>query len=303
MSAGGASAEKAILFAFLANLGIAIAKSVAAFVTGSSSMLAEAIHSLADTANQVLLHLGLRRSRRPPDAEHPLGYGKVSYFWSFIVALLLFSVGGLFSLWEGYHKLGAGGRLEAPWVGVGVLAVALVLEGGSLWGCLREIRKLRGELGLRAWLRESRAAELVVVLGEDIGALLGLLIALACLGAAMWTGDVRFDAAGSMAIGGVLIVIALFIAVHIKSLLIGRSAHPAVQRSIHRLIGADPGVRRIFNVITIQVGPQVMVAAKVALDPALGIEAACERLNVIEAGLKAELPEVGWVFLEPDVTD
>ena len=161
------STARAILYAFVANFGIAIAKTWAAWLTGSGSMLAEAIHSYADTGNQVLLYLGLKQSQRPPDAEHPLGYGKLSYFWSFIVAILLFTLGGVFSIYEGIHKFNHPEELSQIWVAIVVLLFAIVLEGGSLLGCLREIRKVRGERPFREWLKHTRNSELVVVLGED----------------------------------------------------------------------------------------------------------------------------------------
>ena len=169
-------------------------------------MLAEAIHSYADTGNQVLLYFGLRQSSRPPDPEHPLGYGKLSYFWSFIVALMLFSLGGLFSIYEGLHKLQHPEPLEQIWLAIVVLAIAIVLESFSLFGCLREINIIRGARPFREWLRNTRTSELVVVLGEDVGALLGLALAFVFVSLAAVTGDTRFDAIGSMSIGVVLII-------------------------------------------------------------------------------------------------
>ena len=200
------STARAILYAFLANFGIAIAKTWAAWLTGSGSMLAEAIHSYADTGNQVLLYLGLKQSQRPPDAQHPLGYGKLSYFWSFIVALMLFSLGGLFSIYEGVHTLSHPEELSKLWVAIAVLLLAILLEGASLLGCLREIKKIRGERPFREWLKHTRNSELVVVLGEDIGAQLGLIIALGFLVLAAITGNPVYDAIGSICIGVVLII-------------------------------------------------------------------------------------------------
>ena len=198
MSEHGSSA-KAILYAFLANLFIAITKSGAAMYTHSGSMMAEAIHSFADCGNQVLLFIGLKQAQRPPDPLHPLGHGRLTYFWSFIVALLLFSAGGLFSIYEGWHKLHAPEELHQVWVALVVLGVSIVLETGSLVGCLREIAKLRRGRSLAQWVRKTRNAELVVVLGEDIAALLGLVIAFVFVSIAALTGDTRFDAAGSIA--------------------------------------------------------------------------------------------------------
>lgn len=220
---------RAILYAFLANGGIALAKTWAAAVTGSGSMLAEAIHSYADTGNQVLLYLGLNQSAKPPDAEHPLGYGKLSYFWSFIVALMLFSIGGLFSIYEGIHKFQHPEPLSQVWIAIGVLAVAIVLESFSLMGCLREINLIRGDRPFRLWLKHTRSSELIVVLGEDVAALLGLMLALLFVSLAAITGNPTFDAIGSMCIGVILIFISIFLTLRVRSLLVGRSADPMIQ--------------------------------------------------------------------------
>lgn len=297
------SSAKAILYAFIANLGIALSKTWAAFYTGSGSMLAEAIHSYADSANQVLLFLGLKQAQRPADAEHPLGYGKLSYFWSFIVALMLFSVGGLFSIYEGFHKLELNEPLHQIWVGLLVLGVAIVLETLSLLGCLREIRKLRKQQSLRNWLKETRNAELVVVFGEDIAALVGLVLAFVALGLAALTGNSIYDAIGSIAIGVVLIIVSIFIAIRIRSLLVGRSAEPRLQRIIDDVINNDEAFVELFNAITIQFGPTVMLAAKVRMAPGLSLTEAVQHINALEQRIKAEAPEIGWCFIEPDDRD
>jgi cation diffusion facilitator family transporter len=266
-------------------------------------MLAEATHSYADTGNQLLLLLGMHRSRRVADPEHPLGYGKVAYFWSFMVALLLFSMGGLFSIYQGWHKLHETGPLEHAWVAVAVLVVSLVLEAISMKGCLEEVDKVRQGRSLWRWLNESRRSELLVVFGEDLAALVGLSVALVFVGLAIATEDRRYDAMGSLAIGGLLVVIALFVAVRVKALLIGRSADPKLAAAIEREIGADPMIQEVFNLITVQVGAQVMVAAKVRLDAGLSLDEAIVHLNQLEARLKAEIPDIGWSFMEPDVAD
>lgn len=302
MSHQDASA-RAILYALLANLGIAIAKTWAAAFTGSGSMLAEAIHSYADAGNQVLLFIGLKQSARPPDSEHPLGYGKLSYFWSFIVALMLFSLGGLFSIYEGVHKLLEPEPLNKVWVGMLVLGVAIVLEASSLAGALREIHGLRGPRPLLEWLKHTRNAELVVVLGEDVAALVGLVLAFAFLGLTVLTGNLAFDALGSIAIGVVLVVVSMFAANRVRGLIVGRSAEPELQALIERVIAADPAIERVLNTITIQVGPKVMLAAKIAMRPGLPIEEAVARINELERRIKAEAPIVGWCFVEPDVED
>lgn len=302
MSEHGSSA-KAILYAFLANFFIAITKSAAAYYTRSGSMLAEAIHSYADCANQVLLFIGLTQSQRPPDTQHPMGYGKLSYFWSFIVAILLFSMGGLFSIYEGWHKLHAPEPLHQPWVALVVLGVLILLEIGSLLGCLGEIRLIRRGRPFRRWLRTTRNAELVVVLGEDIAALLGLALAFVFVGLAALTGDTRFDALGSISIGVVLITISVFVAVRIRTLLVGSSAEEDLREGIDRLIAADPGIEKMFNAITLQFGPKVMLAAKLKLRSGITIDEAVARINALERRVRDEFPEIGWCFMEPDVED
>jgi cation diffusion facilitator family transporter len=302
MSEHGSSA-KAILYAFLANLFIAITKSGAAMYTHSGSMMAEAIHSFADCGNQVLLYFGIKQAQRPPDPLHPLGHGRLTYFWSFIVALLLFSAGGLFSIYEGWHKLHAPEELHQVWVALVVLGVSIVLETGSLVGCLREIAKLRRGRSLVDWVRKTRNAELVVVLGEDIAALVGLVIAFVFVSIAALTDDTRFDAAGSIAVGVVLIAISAFIAIRIKRLLVGTSAEDDVQEAIADLIRRDPEIHGLFNSITQQIGPQVMLAAKIRMRPGISIEAAVASINALERRIKERFPEVGWCFIEPDLED
>lgn len=301
--AHGPDPRRAILYALGANFAIAIAKTGAAATTGSSSMLAEALHSYADTGNQLLLLLGLHRSKRPADPEHPLGYGKVTYFWSFIVALLLFSVGGLFSLYEGWHKLQAAEPMVSPWIALLVLGASIVLEAASMRGCLVEVNRARGARSLWRWFNESRSSELVVVFGEDLAALLGLGAALVFVLLATVTGNPRWDAAGSMVIGALLIAIALFVAVRVKSLLIGRSADPEVVRAIEQAIEADGEIVELLNVLTVQVGPQMMLAAKLRMRPGLDVAEVCEAINQLELRLKDAFPDLGWCFMEPDLRD
>lgn len=302
MSQQEASA-KAILFALLANFGIAIAKTWGAWFTGSGSMLAEAIHSYADTGNQVLLFLGLSQSRRPADEKHPLGYGKLSYFWAFIVAVMLFSLGGVFSIYEGIHKLQHPEPLQQIWVGLIILAVAIVLETLSLLGALGQIRRIRATKSLRDWLRTTRNAELVVVLGEDIAALAGLVLAFVFLGWSGLTADPLYDALGSISIGIVLIFVSVFVALRIKSLLVGRSAEPDLKALIEQIIDADPDIESLLNTITLQLGPTFMLAAKIKMRSGLSIEEAVDRINALERKLKSQVPEIGWCFMEPDCSD
>lgn len=297
------SSTKAILYAFVANLGIAFAKTWAAVYTGSGSMLAEAIHSYADSGNQVLLFIGLKQALRPADADHPLGYGKLSYFWSFIVALMLFSLGGVFSIYEGLHKLEHPEPLNQIWIALAVLTLAVVLESTAMFGVLREVKYLRKSKSLRHWLKNTRNAELVVVLGEDFAALTGLSLALVFVGLAAITGDPVYDAIGSICIGVVLIVVSIFVGWRIRDLIIGKSAEPELQADILRLIAGDPVIEHVFNVITFQIGPQVMLAAKVKVRPELSIADAVTNINMLEKRLKENHPEIGWSFVEPDLSD
>jgi cation diffusion facilitator family transporter len=209
------SSAKAIMYAFLANFGIAVAKGVAAFYTGSGSMLAEAIHSLADCTNQVLLFLGLKRSEKPATHTHPLGYGKVIYFWSFIVAVLLFSMGGLFSIYEGVHKLNHPEELNRVWVALLVLGVSIILESLSLFGALREIKHVKKGKSLGEWIKTTVRAELLVVFGEDIAALLGLTVAFIFVLLAFLTGNPLYDSLGSICIGGILVLVSLFLIIRL----------------------------------------------------------------------------------------
>lgn len=303
MSAHGSNPVKAIMYAFFANLGVAVTKGVAAWFTGSAAMLAEAIHSVADVSNQVLLLIGLRRSGKAADREHPLGHGKASYFWSFMVAILLFSVGGLFSIYEGAHKLAHPEPMSRPWVALLVLVVSIVLEGTSLRGCLVEIAKLRGNRSLREWIRTTRSAELLVILGEDFSALVGLSLALVFILLAMLTGDARFDAAGSIGIGALLVVAAVFISVKVKSLLIGRSADPETVAQIEALVEADEDVLQLFNAITLQMGPQALLAIKIRMRESLSVGEAARAINRLEREIKAAMPDIGWCFVEIDVDD
>ncbi len=297
------SSSKAILYALLANFGIAVSKLAAALYTASGSMLAEAIHSFSDCANQILLFIGISQSKRPASREHPLGFGKVTYFWSFVVALLLFTLGGLFSIYEGWHKLHEPEAVSKLWVALTVLGVSILLEAGSLAGCLKEIAHLRGDRSFGYWLKNTRNAELVVVLGEDIAALVGLVLAFGFIGLTAVTGDPKFDAMGSIAIGVVLVAVAIFIAIRIKGLIVGRSAEAEVEDAIREEIDKDPSILRLLNAITMQFGPQVMLAAKVQMNAGISIEEAVDHINQLEVRIKEKFPEIAWCFIEPDDKD
>ena len=296
----GADSLKSIIFALCANLAIAIAKGVAAVITGSGAMLAEAIHSLADTGNQGLLLIGLRHAKRPPSPDFPLGYGKAIYTWSFLVAIILFSVGGLFSLYEGFHKLAHPEPLAAPWWAVGVLVFAIAAESVSMWGCLREVAKARRGRSLWGWFRESRQSELLVVFGEDLAALIGLVLALVAVVATMLTGNPVYDSLGSIAIGVLLVVVAVFVAIEVKALLIGQGVDPMVDVDMRRFFGEQPEVSQLLNLLSMQMGDRVMVAVKAEMAPAADARALVDAINQVEARFRVAFPEVMWLFFEPD---
>ena len=300
---GHANSLKAIFLALGANFAIFIAKLVAAFVTGSGAMLAEAVHSLADCGNQGLLLLGMRQAKRPPSEEYPLGWGRALYFWSFLVAILLFSVGGVFSVYEGVHKLGHPEPLKWPWLALGVLVFGIVAEGISMHGCMQEVNKARGEQNLWTWFRETRSSELLVIFGEDLAALVGLCLAALAIGATMVTGNLMFDAAGTIAIGTLLIVVAVLVAIEVKALLIGQGMEPRRRDELMSFLKNRPEVAEVLNLITLQMGPDVMVAVKARMQQVASDRALIETINTVEAAMKAEFEDVKWSFFEPDNAD
>lgn len=297
------SSVKSILFALVANLGIAITKTVAAVITGSGAMLAESIHSFADCGNQGLLFLGLKDSKKEPTPDHPLGFGKAIFFWSFIVALILFSMGGLFSIYEGVHKLSSHEGLTSPYIAICVLAVSILLESASLWGCITQINKVKHGQNLWNWFKNSRQSELVVVIGEDIAALLGLVFAMGSVVLSMVTGNPIFDAVGSIGIGVLLVIISFFLAVKIKGLLIGQSVDTEVRQEISTFLEAQPEITTVLNLITLQLGAQIMVAIKAKMENVENVNELIANINRCEAALKKQNPSIQWVFFEPDVTD
>lgn len=300
---GHANSLKAIFLALGANFAIFVAKAIAALLTGSGAMLAEAVHSLADCGNQGLLLLGMRQAKRPPSQEYPLGWGRALYFWSFLVAILLFSVGGMFSIYEGIHKLGHPEPLKWPWLALGVLAFGIVAEGTSMHGCLQEVNKARGSQSLWSWFRETRSSELLVIFGEDLAALLGLTLATLAVGATMLTGNLLYDALGTIAIGVLLVVVAVAVAVEVKGLLIGQGVEPRRRTELLAFLDARPEVAQVLNLITLQMGPDVMVAVKARMRPTPDNRTFVESINIVEAAMKAQFADVRWSFFEPDVTD
>ena len=303
MSSPSKGAVRAILYALAANFGIALAKFGAAWWTHSGSLLAEAIHSTADCANQLLLLLGLKEAKRPESADHPLGHHRVTYFWSMIVALLLFFMGGAFSVYEGIERLRHPQLLENGPLAMAVLAIAVVLEAFSLAGALREIRKVAGGKSFLRWFRETRESELMVVAGEDIAALAGLVLAFMAVAATVATGNPLWDALGTVAVGLVLMVIAVMVMSEVKGLIIGESAAPELRGDIERFIAAQPEVAEVFNVITLAWGDKLVVAVKARMRDAERISGArmVEEINAVEARLQARFPAARWVFFEPDV--
>lgn len=297
-----ADSVRTIVYALCANLAIAVAKTGAAIATGSSAMLAEAIHSYADAGNQVLLLWGMKQARRPPSPDYPLGWGKAVFFWSFIVALVLFSLGGLFSLYEGWHKLLHPEDLRHPWVAVGILVFGLVAETISMRACLQEVNKVRGHRTVWRWFRESRQSELVVILGEDFAALMGLALALIAVLLTMGTGNPMWDGLGSMWIGVVLIGVAVGIGVEIKGLLIGQSAEAETEERIRTFLEGNGEVEKVYRLITLQLGTSLMVALKAKMRARTAGELVAA-INRAEVALRAQFPEIQWLFFEPDIAD
>ena len=298
--AGGGDSTRAILFALGANFAIAVSKGVAAYFTGSSAMLAETVHSLADCGNQLLLLLGMRQAKRPPSPDYPLGYGKAIYFWSFLVAVMLFTVGGMFSLYEGIHKLQHPEPLKQWWWAAGVLTFGIAAEAVSMRACLVEVNKARGNRSLWQWFRESRQAELVVIFGEDLAALFGLVFALVAVMTAVVTGNPIWDAIGTIAIGALLIVVAVFVAIEVKAMLIGQSVDPARQQQIRDFLDTRPEIAQVISLITLQLGNEVMVSVQARMREEQSVAALTDQINAVERAMKQAFPEVRWSFFEPD---
>jgi cation diffusion facilitator family transporter len=294
--------KKAIVAALLANVGIAVAKFVAFLVTSSASMLAEAIHSVADSSNQGLLLLGSARARREATPEHPFGFGRERYFWSFVVALVLFTLGGVFALFEGVDKLRHPHDVGDLKVAVVVLVVAVVLEAFSLRTAIRESRHAKGTTSWWHFVRTSRSPELPVVLLEDIGAMVGLVIALAAVSAAGVTHNPALDAVGTISIGALLLVIAVFLMVEMKGLLIGERALPHEEQAIRAALESHPRVRRVIHMRTQHLGPEdLLVGVKIALEEQLDLGQLAETINGAEAAVRQAVPAAKIVYVEPDV--
>ncbi|MBX3092207.1 MAG: cation transporter [Cryobacterium sp.] len=300
MSTGGG--KKAIIAALLANLGIAVTKFIAWAISGSASMLAEAVHSVADTGNQGLLLLGARQAKRKADAEHPFGYGRERYVYAFVVSIILFSIGGMFSIYEGFNKLAEPHELTNAWLPLLVLVVAIGLESFSLRTAVRESNPLRGKDSWLRFIRHAKAPELPVVLLEDVAALTGLVFAFLGVGLTVITGNSVWDAIGTLAIGALLVVVAVILGIETKSLLVGEGARTADAVAIRDAINADPQVEALIHLKTLYLGPdELLVAAKVAFSPKKKLSEVAAAINSLESRVRAAVPVARVIYIEPDI--
>jgi cation diffusion facilitator family transporter len=291
-----------IIQSLAANFAIATGKGIVAFMTGSGALLAETLHSTADCGNQLLLLLGVKRARKAPDASHPLGYGRDLYFWSFLVALLLFTGGGVFSIYEGIHKLGHPEPVQKVHLGLGILGFSLLIEGGATLSNIREMNRRRGATPFFQYLRDTKDSDLIVIFGENAAASLGLVLASAALFTAYINGDPKWDAIGSIGIGLVLVAVAVFLAAEVQSLLIGEAADPIVEKAAREAVEAHPKIEKLLHLITVQQGPnEALVAIKVSFVEHTTIEDVCVAINEFEADLRTRCPDVRWCFVEPDL--
>lgn len=303
MSAGGSL--KVIIGSLAANLGIAAAKGVAAFYTGSGAMLAEAIHSSADCMNQVLLLIGARQAAQPPDSTHPLGYGRSAYFWSFLVALMIFFGGGVLSINEGWEKTHHPDKPDHVWVAFVVLGVSVVLEFGAMVQAMLEINKRReGKVGFFEYLRLTTDADLVILFAENAAAVVGLVLAISALALTVVTGDAHWDGYGCLAIGVLLTIVAWFLAREVKSLLDGERADPIIEQGVREEAAKDSRFDEVLRVISLQQGPsQVLLAVKLKVTKQISAQELITAINEFEDRVRARFPDVKWQFIEPDEKD
>ena len=293
---------RAIVAALAANIGIATTKFVAAAVSGSASMLAEAIHSVADSGNQVLLIIGGKRSRREATDAHPFGYGRSRYIYAFMVSIVLFSIGGMFSILEGVSKLGEPHELDNVWLPLTVLGVSIVLESFSLRTALAESKKLRGNQSLVKFVRHAKAPELPVVVLEDIAALIGLVLAFAGVGLSVVTHNPVFDAYGTLAIGALLIVVAVVLGFETSSLLIGEGATDADAAAIRAALAGSPGVTQVIHMKTLYLGPdELMLGAKIAVAASATAADIAKTIDDAELAVRTAVPATRVIYLEPDI--
>lgn len=293
-----------IIQSLVVNLLIVAAKGFAAFMTKSGAMLAETIHSFADCANQGLLLLGVKQAAKPADSRHEFGYGMSVYFWSFMVAMLLFSVGGMFSVYEGWHKLHEPEPVHQVWWGVGILLFSILMEGYATLSNIKSINQNKGRRSFFNYLTSTKDSDLIVIFGENSAAVLGLTFALAALLLSYYTGDPRYDAVGSILIGLVLIGVAIFLAREVHSLLIGESADDEVKQVINNFITRHPDIESLINLRTIQQGPgKVLACIKIKCRGDLTARQISILINEIEAKLRAEKPEIKYIYVEPDLRE
>lgn len=292
---------KVVLTSLAGNVVIALAKFGAAFITHSGSMMAEAIHTSADCLNQILLLVGVKQSAAGPSEKYPLGTGRASYFWSFIVALMLFFGGGVFSIGEGVEKVIHPEHVENVQWAFGILLFSMCIEGYSLYECVKQINEKRGKHSALGYLKVTKDAELVVCTGENFAAIVGLSFALVALVLAKWVNP-RFDGVGSIMVGAVLVFIAVFLARKVKSLLLGESAAPEIEEGVSLAAKDDPRIEAVLRVIAVQQGPgEVMIAAKLKLKDDLTAKDVADAINEFEGRVRGRLPDVKWQFIEPDV--
>lgn len=293
---------KAILAAMIANLGIAVTKLGAYALTGSSSMLSEAIHSLADTGNQLLLLLGGKRARREPDELHQFGYGRTRYVYAFVVAIILFLLGGVFSIYEGFHKITHPEPLDRVYIAYTVLFVSIALESWSFMTAYREANHSRGRRSLLRFIQDSRQPELPVVLLEDLGALTGLVLALGGITMAVITGDARWDGVGALSIGTLLLIIACFLAFEVSGLLVGESALPEQEAALRTAAVSAPGIAAVIHLRTLHTGPdELLVGIKVAVAPRSTAQQVAFAIDASEVAMRAAVPTAKWIYVEPDI--
>lgn len=303
MSSGSGSA-KVIVIAMMANLIIALAKFAGAYVSKSSALLAEAVHSVVDTTNQILLLLGEKASKKKPDDAHPLGYGRETFFWSFVVTLLLFTLGGLFAIYEGVHKLGDPQPIRHPALAVAILGVSILLEGYSFYVCLKEIRERNPFNDLWTWFRKTTSAGLLVIFTEDAGALVGLMIATVCISLSWALDNPAFDAYGSILIGCLLVGLAAMLAREIKSLIIGEAPSKNYRPHIESLVRGHIPNSRVLRFLALQTGDgEVMVSFKITPGNIQDVSQLIQTINQIEDQIRTQFPEIKWQFVEPDFQD
>lgn len=303
MSSAGNS-TKVIFIAFAANLGIAVAKFIGAAVSGSASLLAEAIHSLVDCSNQILLLIGNKKAKKAPDEVHPLGYGRESFFWSFMVAILLFSMGGLFAIYEGFHKLHSHEQISSPIIGISILVLAVILESYSFFACYKEIQVNNSHGSLWNWFHNTKNAELLVIFTEDAAAITGLIIATICLSLAMITGESFWDSLGSILVGCILVIVAALLAIEVKSFIIGEApSHEIKKFIVEETLRLFPD-GCVLNFIAIQTGSnEVMLSCKIHPGTIRDVDQAIDLVNELERQSKARFPSIKWQFVELDKKD